>query len=171
MAAEQYKRPYIDTSVFLGWANKETRKGVDRAAVFDHIWKMAQSGVYRLHTSTLTWAEMFKLRHEPNTQPTTTIETILAALEDKVVVPIEVDRDTAISANYLCRIFRIAKLYPNDAVHLACALDAQCDALLCWDRPLSGVVHPSIRIEEPQIIGTIPASLEQETLFKTEGKS
>jgi hypothetical protein len=42
-----------------------------------------------------------------------------------------------------------------DAIHLACAVRAECDVLLTWDTPLIGVSHPRIRVEEPQIIGDL----------------
>jgi predicted nucleic acid-binding protein len=43
--------------------------------------------------------------------------------------------------------------YPNDAVHLACALRGGCDVLLAWDDRFVKVQHPTLRIEEPRILG------------------
>lgn len=47
----------------------------------------------------------------------------------------------------------------NDAVHLTCALRAGCDVLLTWDNDFNAVVHPQIRIEQPQIIGQLKLGL------------
>jgi predicted nucleic acid-binding protein len=151
--ADQYQRPYIDTSVFLGWKNHEVINGVDRYAIFQHIWEDAQAGMFKIFTSPLTFAETFKLRHQSIIQPTPIIQGLLADFEKDFVESVEIDREIGLAANLLCRQYAANKLYPNDALHLACALRAQCDVLLSWDRPLNSISHPNIRIEEPQIIG------------------
>jgi predicted nucleic acid-binding protein len=156
--ADQYQRPYIDTSVFLGWKNHEVINGVDRYAVFQHIWEDAEAGMFKLYTAPLTFAETYKLRHQSQIQPIQTILDLLAEFEKDFVESIEIDREIGLAANLLCRQYAANKLYPNDAIHLACALRAKCDVLLSWDRPLNSVVHPAIRIEEPQIIGQMRIS-------------
>lgn len=150
--ADQYQRPYIDTSVFLGWKNHEVINGKDRYAIFQHIWQKAEAGEFKIYTSPLAIAETFKLRHT-NVQPLQTVLDVLKEFEREFVESVEIDREIGMEANLFCRQFAVHKLYPNDAVHLACALRAKCDVLLSWDRPLNSVVHPNIRIEEPEIIG------------------
>jgi predicted nucleic acid-binding protein len=151
--ADQYQRPYIDTSVFLGWKNREVINGTDRYAIFQHIWQKAEAGEFKIFISPLVIAETFKLRHQSHTQPLPTITDLLQDFEREFVESIEIDREIGMESNALCRRFAANKLYPNDAVHLACALRAKCDVLLAWDRPLNSVAHPNIRIEEPEIRG------------------
>jgi predicted nucleic acid-binding protein len=91
---------------------------------------------------------------------------LLKDFERDFVESVEVDREIGFEANLLCRTYAANKLYPNDAIHLACALRAKCDVLLAWDRPLNSVSHPNIRIEEPQIIGQmkLPAVTDSKQL-------
>lgn len=159
----RYLKPYIDASVWLGWKNQETRNGVDRYAVFQSVWEAAERGEFKLYTSALTFAEIYKLRHERNTQPTPTVEALLADLEEPFVEIIEVDREIGIRANVLCRQFAANKLYPNDAIHLACALRVPCDYLLCYDRPFSSVLLGGITVAEPVTISP-PFSVAQQPL-------
>jgi predicted nucleic acid-binding protein len=137
----------------LGWKNREVTSGVDRYRIFQHIWELAESGQIKLYTSAITFAEVYKLRHQTQTQPLATIMDLLGDFEKEFVESIEVDREIGLTANLLCRTYAAQKLYPNDAIHLACALRAKCDVLLAWDRPLNSIVHRDIRIEEPSIIG------------------
>ena len=58
------------------------------------------------------------------------------------------DRKIGEHANRLCRQFG---LYPNDAIHLACALRAGCDVLFAWDDRFTRAENPGIRIEEPTV--------------------
>jgi predicted nucleic acid-binding protein len=127
--------------------------GIDRYDVFQHIWQLAEANEFKIYTSALTFAEIYKLRHQSIVQPLTTIHDLLKDFEREFVESIEVDREIGLEANLLCRTYAANKLYPNDAIHLACALRAKCDVLLSWDRPLNSITHSYIRIEEPQIIG------------------
>lgn len=147
--AEHYRRPYLDSNVFLGWLKGEVVQGVDRKQIADHLIRQAQQGVYPLITSTLTLAEVHKLRSGP-VLPGDLDEQILAFFESDFIVFVDVDRLIGEAANRLCRRFNI---FPADAVHLASALRAGCDVLLAWDNRFRQVQHPDIRIEEPRILG------------------
>jgi predicted nucleic acid-binding protein len=127
--------------------------GVDRYVIFQHIWELAEAGQFKLYTSAITFAEVYKLRHQKTAQPTSTVADLLLDFERGFVESVEVDREVGLQANLFCRTYAANKLYPNDAIHLACALRAKCDVLLSWDRPLNTITHRDIRIEEPQIIG------------------
>ncbi len=143
-------RPYIDSSVWLGWKNREIVNGVDRFSVFQSIWEAAQRGEFKLFISAMTFAEVYKLRHESFTQPVQTVAQLLADFEESFIEVVETDRDIGIQANVMCRQFAAYKLYPNDSIHLASALRVPCDYLLCYDRPLSSVTMPDIIIAEPE---------------------
>jgi predicted nucleic acid-binding protein len=85
---------------------------------------------------------------------------LLKYLESDYLVFVEVDRAIAEEANRLCRRYRDAKLAPCDAIHIASALRAKCDALLTWDQRLVRVKHPDLRIEQPRIVGQVEMEFE-----------
>ncbi len=148
----RYLKPYIDSSVWLGWKNREMVKGVDRYAIFQSIWEAARRGDFKLYTSTMTFAEVYKLRHQAHAQPIATVKELLGDFEEPFVQVIELDREIGIRANEFCRRYAAHKLYPNDSIHLASALAVPCDHLLAYDRPFSSVALPGITIGEPILI-------------------
>jgi predicted nucleic acid-binding protein len=143
--AEQYQKPYLDSNVFIAWITGEA----DRHAVADHILNLAERGVFKIYTSALTLAEVHKLRTGAALSARDDGE-ILAYFEHDFIQLVDVDRGIGEQANRFCRQYGI---YPNDAIHLACALRAGCDVLLAWDNRFAKVQHPDIRIEEPCMIG------------------
>jgi len=147
--AEQYQKPYLDSSVFIAWLKGENVKGIDRGAIADHILTLAENGQFKIHTSAITLAEVHKLRTSPKLSNDED-ERILAYFEHDFIQIIDVDRAIGEEANRLCRRYGIL---PNDGMHLACALRAGCDALLAWDDRFVKVDHPEIRVEEPQRLG------------------
>lgn len=46
MTAEQYRYPYLDSSVFIAWLKGELVNGVDRKEVADHILGSAKRGTF-----------------------------------------------------------------------------------------------------------------------------
>ncbi len=147
--AEEYTKPYLDSSVFIGWIKGEVIKGTDRGKMGKHILSLAQEGKFSIYTSTLTLAEVHKKRNQQKlTDPED--ERTLAFFEHDFIKLIDVDRRVAEHANQLCREHGI---YPNDGIHLASALRAECDVLLAWDVDFAKITRPDIRIEEPQLVG------------------
>ena len=150
MVAGKYKQPCLDSSVFIAGLDGEICKGVKRAVVFRYILEKAKSGEFIIFIAAITLAEVYKTKKRAkSTDPL--LDEFLELISEPFVEVIEVDRETGINAHKLCRRFAADKLYPNDAIHLACAMRARCDVLLAWDAPLIGVSHPDIRIEEPAI--------------------
>jgi predicted nucleic acid-binding protein len=154
---EQYKRPYFDSSVFIGWIKGEVIGRIDRRAVADHNFHLAQQKTFQIYTSAVTLAEVHKIRGKPGALDATQDEAILTFFEHEYIMIIDVDREIGEEANRHCRAFG---LQPMDALHLACALRAQCDILLGWDDHFKSVTHPAIRCEAPQALGqlTLPGS-------------
>lgn len=153
MVADRYKRPYFDSSVFLAWIKKEVVDDIDRRTPADHILALAESGSIVIFTSTLMLAEVHKLRSGPITpikDNGAILKTFERYLENDWIRLVDVDRRIGEEANAFCRQFGI---YPNDAIHLACALRAKCDYLLAWDDRFIKVRHPSIKPEAPQVTG------------------
>jgi len=147
--ADQYRKPYLDSSVFIDWIKGEVRGEVNRGEIAAHILSLAERGEFDIYTSAITLAEVHKLRGGPIIDPHLS-NRILEYFEHPFVQIVDVDRAVGEQANAFCRQYAI---YPNDAIHLACSLRAGCDVLLAWDRLVTSVQHPGIRIEEPQIIG------------------
>lgn len=148
--ADEYQRPYLDSNVFVAWIKGEVADGIDRREVADYILSLAEQGAFKVYVSALTLAEVHKLRSDPATLPDQDDETILAYFERDFIQVVDVDRRIGEEANRFCRQYG---LYPNDAIHLACALRARCDVLLAWDKRFARVSHPSIRIEAPRMLG------------------
>jgi predicted nucleic acid-binding protein len=176
---DPYKKPYLDSNVFISLiqgekvmkkvvtrvpgvdknGKKVTRDKVemvevDRTPIVQYILRAAQRGDYEIYTSTLTWAEVHRLKGEETARTLQEDETILQFLQNSYIVPIEASRLIGEEANRLCRKFGI---YPMDAIHLASALSEKCDVLLAWDDRFTKKVKglQGIRLEEPQIIGQL----------------
>ena len=150
MVAEPYRRPYLDAHVFIAFVKGEVDGGgVNRFAIAQHILRQAAAGRFLVHTSTLTLAEVHKLRTGPVLADEDD-ERLLRFFENEYFRFIDVDRTIGEQANRFCRRYG---LLPNDAIHLACALRADCDVLLAGDNRFARVTGEAIRIEAPEIIG------------------
>ena len=147
----QYRKPYLDSSVFIAWLKGEVEvgTGVDRGKIGTHIMNLAAKGEYLIYASAWSLAEVHKPRGGTALADDQD-ERILAFFENDFIRLIVVDRLIGEQANRLCRLYG---LKPGDAVHLACALRAGCDVLLAWDGDLLKVSHPDINIERPQMLG------------------
>ena len=145
-------KPCFDSSVFLGGLNNEIKNGIKRGVIFRHLWSKAEDGEFKVFISAITLAEVYKKRRlaKPSDK---LLEEFLECINRPFVEVIEVDRETGLLAHYLCRRFAMNKLMPNDAIHLACALRANCDVLLAWDGPLTSVKHEDIEITQPAMFG------------------
>ena len=156
MADSVYTRPYIESGVFISWIKgaADASPTVDRGGISRHVLKQAENGEFPIITSYLSIAEVFKKRGDGQ-QRLTDEENgrILKYFESDFIIFVELDRSIAEEANRLCRQYRANHLMPNDAIHLASALRAQCDVLLTWDKDLVSVPYPGIRIENPRILG------------------
>jgi len=144
----KYKKPYLDSSVFISWVNNETDiEGVDRKAIADGILNAARDGFFRVYTSTLTIAEVHKMRSGPRLEEDRA-NRLLEFFQSDFILYVDVERRVAEAAHRLCREHGI---YPCDGIHLAAALEAKCEVLLAWDDRFEKVKHPGIRIEAPEM--------------------
>lgn len=138
---DSYKKPCFDSSVFIGGlGDGEICRGIKRKVVFDWLWQKAKDGAFEVYISSITLAEVYKTKR--NTERATAspvLDEFLERIEEQFVKVIGVDRQTGSDAHALCRRFAASKLWPNDAIHLACALAAGCDVLIAWDRPVVGI--------------------------------
>jgi predicted nucleic acid-binding protein len=161
VTSPQYKYPYLDSSVFIGWIKGENIDGVDRKDIAKHILKLAENGEFKICSSALTLAEVHKKRGSKQLSDAED-ESILEFFEHEFIDVVDIDRTIGEHANRLCRQY---PLRPNDAIHLASALKAKCDVLLTWDGPLASIQHPDIIIENPRKIGqlSLPKAQTEET--------
>lgn len=153
MEADPYLRPCFDSSVFIGGlGDGEICGGIKRKVIFDWLWEYAKAGKFEVYISALALAEVYKTkRHTSQATASPILDEFLNLIEERFVNVIEIDRQTGLDAHALCRRYSQQKLWPNDALHLACALRARCDVLIAWDRPIVNITHERIRIEEPCI--------------------
>ncbi len=153
-AKRRYVKPYLDSNVFIAWKKGEVVNGVNRAAIAEHILLQAEEqSLYHVTISALTIAEVYKVKGQQQRQSDQTVHELLRYFQHAWFEVIPVDRNVGEEANAFCRRYGIL---PNDAIHLACALRGGCDVLLAWDNRFCNVNHPDIRIEEPQVIPSLP---------------
>lgn len=147
--AEQYLRPYLESSCFIAWIKGEVIEKIDRQKIIQHILKQADQGAYKIATSSWTLAEVHRRK---NGSPISDKDgnRILEFFESDYFTIVELTRGIGEEAHRLARRYG---LKPTDSVHLACALRANCDVLLSFDSDLYNIKHPDIKIEQPQIVG------------------
>ncbi|MBL8236831.1 MAG: type II toxin-antitoxin system VapC family toxin [Bryobacterales bacterium] len=167
--AEQYKKPYLESSVFIALIKGESIPQTDsagkligyeeRGGIGKHILSLAETGQFSVYTSSITITEVNKdnptVKREPELE-----SKIVDFFRNAYFKIIDVDRSIAESAHRLCRKTR---LRPYDAVHLACAIRAGCDALLTWDSDLLKLTGVGIAICKPQALGQAVLDLTGET--------
>jgi predicted nucleic acid-binding protein len=167
-----YKKPYLDSGVFIAWIKgekvlKKTDSDqeivVERGAIGEHILTLAEQQVFPVIISALTIAEVHKKRGAPKLEHDEN-DNLLDYFEHDFVHVVSVDRTIGEEANRLCRMYQGLGLSPNDAIHIACAKKAGCDALLSWDDVMNSITDQGIRIEEPSLVAPPPPPAEQEEL-------
>jgi predicted nucleic acid-binding protein len=152
-----YRRPYVESSVFIAYIKREMRgDDHDCKAVFESLLDAASSGDFAIHTSSLTIAEVFKNKRKGVELTEQENFDLRPYFREPYIRIIEVDREIGERANELCRThkasFDVPALRPNDAIHMACAERAECEALLAYDPDLLKQSHDTMRIEWPQMI-------------------
>ena len=135
--ANQFQRPYVDSSFFFAIIKKEETPcpgGLVRWQVAERIVKDAERGDYQLYTSTITLAEVRRIREKQEQLSQNEIEAVQAFFENDFIRLIEVSRDIGEKAQILGAQYGI---FPMDALHLATAIHWGCDVLLVWDKRFS----------------------------------
>jgi predicted nucleic acid-binding protein len=158
--AEQYQRPYVESSVFIGHIKNEVIDGIDRGRIAQHIFALTVRGSFKLFTSSITLAEVHKPRGATRLNDVED-NSILEFLERDFIELIDVDRSIGEAANRLCRD---QGLDPIDAVHVVCALRARCDVVLTWDDRMLKAEVPGIRISQPEMLGQASLDDVRDTL-------
>src|SRR5487761_1732619 len=133
MSVDRYKRPFIDTSVFLAAINGESEAvGVStRSQVAKSILAAAERKEITLVASTLVAAEIIYKKGSA-VLPTDTEPAVDEIMNNKErpILWVEIDFTLTVEARKLARIHGLDAC---DAIHLASAVRANADVLLRWD--------------------------------------
>jgi len=133
------ERVYWDSCVWIGLLNEEPDK-VDAAK---WIIERGEAGEVEIWTSTITLAEVYKIRGPAEADPEGD-KKLDEFLSQPYVVHVQVDQDIAMEARRLLRAKLPGLRKPNDAIHLASAVWHDIEVLHTFDRddllPLNGLV-------------------------------
>ena len=105
-----------------------------RWEVAERIVKDAERGDYYLYTSTITLAEVRRIREKREQLSQNEIAIVQVFFENEYIRLVEVSREVGEKAQILGAQYGI---YPMDAIHLATAIQHECDVLLVWDKRFS----------------------------------
>ncbi|MFN8533827.1 MAG: type II toxin-antitoxin system VapC family toxin [Dehalococcoidia bacterium] len=150
--SDAHRRVYLDADVWIGWLQGEVSNGVDRGEVAEFLIGLAHRDQLDIVVSAFVLVEV---RKAPPGKPDDEAagELILESFEREFISVVPLTRDIAADAQRLARKHR---LNSGDAVHLATARTAGCDALFTFDEDFRKIVEPEIVIEAPHRFGQAP---------------
>lgn len=122
----QFKRPCLDSSVYIAAINNEP----GRVEIARDILNAADEGQIQIVASTFVAAEVIKMKGEGEPLSPESETKIDAILRSPRIQMFELDLSLAIEAR---RVARLHSLKPGDAIHLATAIRAKADVLLRFD--------------------------------------
>jgi len=126
VSEKQYKRPYLDTSVYLAAIKKEPGR-------YEEVTKVlaaAERSELLIIASTFVAAEVIKIRGAAELLSEDHEAAIDALLKSDRILWVELDLSLAIEARHLAREH---DLKPGDATHLATAIRHKADVLFRYD--------------------------------------
>jgi predicted nucleic acid-binding protein len=134
------ERVYWDSCVWLGVLNDEP----DKADSARWVIERAERGDVEIWTSTITLAEVYKVRRSGEADPVAD-QKLDDFLSQPYIVHVQVDQDVAMEARRLLRAKLPGLRKPYDAVHLACAVWHDIETFHTFDRddllPLTGLIR------------------------------
>ena len=146
MPAGGVVRRYWDASCFIALLNSE-----EGAEDCESILNEAKEAKTLIYVSPLVQTEVIRPRGSPKPIPVETRTQIQSFFENDYIKWRIIDRDIANSAQNLCWDYG---LHPRDALHLAVALDLQCDLLETYDPDLlklnGRIPNVSLGIQKPR---------------------
>ena len=167
--ADLFCKPYLDSSVFFAHVKREEIKcpgGLWRWEVAYGILKDAETGIYKVFTSTVTLAEVRRIKVKNEELDENELEAVRKLFEHEYIQPIEVNREIGEKAQRLGAKYGIS---PMDAIHLATAIWWECDVFLYWDKALAAALGPgpieNVVLAEPywhRARGGLPMGLQPE---------
>lgn len=173
--ADAFRRPYLDSSVFFAHIKREEIDcggGLQRWEVAYGILKDAESGVYKVFTSTVTLAEVRRIKVKDEELDENELEAVRNLFAHEYISLIEVNREIGEKAQRLGAAYGIT---PMDAIHLATAIWWKCDVFLYWDKALAAALGPgpieNVKLAEPywpRARGGLPMGLRPDERDSTE---
>ena len=152
-AANDFQKPYLDSSIFFAIIKKETvpcLSGLARWEVAERILRDAERGRYQIYTSTITLAEVRRIRERSVELTQDELTTVARFFRHEYIRLAAVTREIAERAQLLGAQYGIL---PMDAIHLATAIQLQCDVLLVWDKRFASKFQnepiEGVRVIEP----------------------
>jgi predicted nucleic acid-binding protein len=158
-------KPYLDSSVFFAHIKKEsvaTSDGRQRWELTERIFADAEAGKYKIHTSTATLAEVRRIKNKSDELTSNELTIVRRFFEHEYILLIEVSREIGEKAQLYGAQFGIDVI---DSIHLATAIDEQCDVLFVWDKPFTKIVPSSVEnvtVCEPYWEGIIQMGQQQD---------
>ena len=150
------ERPYLDSSVFLAHIKEEKLKcpdGRTRIEITTHIFEDAEQSKYTIYTSTVTLAEVRRLKEAEKELTEAELQKIKDLfnryMQHEWIYLIEVNREIGEKAQDIGAKYGIT---PLDAIHLASAIWWQCNVFLVWDKHSLTKKIPDCQIEGVYII-------------------
>lgn len=145
--AEAFRRPYLDSSVYIAAIKGER----DRAPVAKAILREAQAGKIHIVASTFVITEVLRGRDYPRLSVAEE-RKVDAFFEHEFITWVELD---VLAARHARDLARAHNLRPADAVHLASAIRGGADQLLRWDSKfrLREGVYESVAVCDPHLAG------------------
>lgn len=147
MMPDRYRRPYLDSSVYIAAIKGEAQ----RATTARRILKDADDGKLEIVGSTFVVAEVIRAKGQPplSVSDETLVDQYVLR---QAMVWVEVDLSLAFEAR---RIARAHSLKPTDAVHLASAIRGGADVLLRWNGRFiaGGGTIEGVTVSDPYWIG------------------
>ena len=171
----RYRKPYVESSVFIAFIKGEKDQGPkrdqDAKAIFDTIIDNAKAGRFKIITSALTIAEVFKNKKNPQLTEQQDEDLRPYFREDYIQI-VEIDREVGERANELCRTLQadqpsgFKSLRPNDGIHIAAAEKAECDVVLAWDPDFISQAPrlTTVKPENPEALQPVIPVAKQEPL-------
>jgi predicted nucleic acid-binding protein len=126
MAENEYRRPYLDTSVYIAVLKAES----GRVDIARNILEDARKGVLSIVASTFVAAEVIRVKGAGEAISEDDESIIDAWVFHEFVTWVELDLTLALEARKLARDHG---LKPADAVHLASAIRGGADILMRWN--------------------------------------
>ncbi|MFY9782377.1 MAG: type II toxin-antitoxin system VapC family toxin [Acidimicrobiales bacterium] len=150
MAEGKYKRPYLDSSVFLAAINEEN----ERAEIVRQVLDAADKGLIQIVASTFVVTEVIRIKGESGYLTEDKESAINQILTSDKILFVELDLTLAFEARRLARVHNLKVV---DAVHLASAFRAKADILFRYDNRFTTVpVLPELQLCDPYWHGDVP---------------
>jgi predicted nucleic acid-binding protein len=137
---DMYRRPYLDTSVYLALVRGSPPEPDGREAIARNILSAAIAGEYPIVASTFLKVEVLGVETSEHAQ------RIDEFFQHRCFEWYELDMLTAEQGRDVARKHGI---HPADAVHLATAIRAGCDQLLRWDDRFHPGIYEGVTVTEP----------------------